>query len=81
MAMVSYMQEEHQTRKWLPAGKEIQSERDVHCRYADDFRIFCRTKDVAERTKCAVTLWLKERAETGNFRKENKDSQREKSLF
>ena len=30
-------------------------------RYADDFRIFCRTKDVAERTKCAVTLWLKER--------------------
>lgn len=31
MAMVSYMQEERQTRKWLPAGKEIQSERDVHC--------------------------------------------------
>jgi len=30
-------------------------------RYADDFRIFCRTKDIAERTKCAVTLWLKER--------------------
>ena len=30
-------------------------------RYADDFRIFCRTKDSAERTKCAVTLWLKER--------------------
>lgn len=30
-------------------------------RYADDFRIFCRTRDVAERTKCAVTLWLKER--------------------
>lgn len=30
-------------------------------RYADDFRIFCRTKDAAERTKCAVTLWLKER--------------------
>ena len=30
-------------------------------RYADYFRIFCRTKDSAERTKCAVTLWLKER--------------------
>ena len=30
-------------------------------RYADDFRIFCRTKTDAEKTKIAVTLWLKER--------------------
>lgn len=30
-------------------------------RYADDFRIFCRTKTVAERTKIALTQWLKER--------------------
>lgn len=30
-------------------------------RYADDFRIFCRTKDAAERTKIAVILWLRER--------------------
>ena len=30
-------------------------------RYADDFRIFCRTKTAAEKTKIAVTQWLKER--------------------
>ena len=30
-------------------------------RYADDFRIFCSTKDCAERTLVAVTQWLKER--------------------
>ena len=30
-------------------------------RYADDFRIFCRTKTTAERTKIAITQWLKER--------------------
>lgn len=30
-------------------------------RYADDFRIFCRTKSAAERAKFAVALWLKER--------------------
>lgn len=30
-------------------------------RYADDFRIFCRKKDSAERTKIAVTQWLSER--------------------
>jgi group II intron reverse transcriptase/maturase len=30
-------------------------------RYADDFRIFCRTKTAAENTKTAVTNWLKER--------------------
>lgn len=30
-------------------------------RYADDFRIFCRDKVSAEKTKIAVTQWLKER--------------------
>ena len=30
-------------------------------RYADDFRIFCRTKTAAERTKIAITQWLEER--------------------
>ena len=30
-------------------------------RYADDFRIFCRTKTTAEKTKIAITQWLKER--------------------
>lgn len=30
-------------------------------RYADDFRIFCRSKEDAEKTKEAVTRWLKER--------------------
>jgi len=30
-------------------------------RYADDFRIFCRTKSDAEKTKIAITQWLSER--------------------
>ena len=30
-------------------------------RYADDFRIFCRTKTTAEKTKIAITQWLFER--------------------
>lgn len=30
-------------------------------RYADDFRIFCRTKADAQKTKIAVTQWLTER--------------------
>ena len=30
-------------------------------RYADDFRILCRTKEQADRTLIAVTQWLKER--------------------
>ena len=30
-------------------------------RYADDFRIFCRTKADADRTKVAVTQWLSDR--------------------
>ena len=30
-------------------------------RYADDFRIFCKTKNEAEKAKIAVTQWLSER--------------------
>ena len=30
-------------------------------RYADDFRIFCRTKTEAERAKIAITQWLEKR--------------------
>ncbi len=30
-------------------------------RYADDFRIFCKTKTAAEKTKIAITQWLSER--------------------
>lgn len=30
-------------------------------RYADDFRIFCRTKNEAEKAKIAITQWLSER--------------------
>lgn len=30
-------------------------------RYADDFRIFCRTKSDAAKTKIAITQWLKDR--------------------
>ena len=30
-------------------------------RYADDFRIFCRNKEDALRTKEAVTAWITER--------------------
>jgi len=30
-------------------------------RYADDFRIFCRTKNDAEKTKIAITQWLLDR--------------------
>jgi group II intron reverse transcriptase/maturase len=30
-------------------------------RYCDDFKIMCRTRDVAERTFIAVKMWLKER--------------------
>ena len=30
-------------------------------RYADDFRVFCRTKTAAIKTKIAVTQWLSER--------------------
>ena len=30
-------------------------------RYADDFRVFCRTKNDADKTKIAITKWLSER--------------------
>lgn len=30
-------------------------------RYADDFRVFCKTKNAAKRTKIAITQWIQER--------------------
>lgn len=30
-------------------------------RYASDFRLFCRTKTTAEKTKIAIMQWLQER--------------------
>ena len=44
-------------------------------RYADDFRIFCRNKEDALRTKEAVTAWINREAEAGGIARENKDSQ------
>ncbi len=72
----SQWQEHPVTRKyWMgknKGGSEIKSTgyramkstrlKEMHIvRYADDFRIFCRTKNEAERTKIAVTQWLSER--------------------
>ena len=38
------------------------SMKEMHIvRYADDFRIFCRNKEVSLRTKEAVTAWITER--------------------
>jgi len=45
--------------KWM--RKETKLKEMYIVRYADDFRIFCRTKTDAERTKIAVTQWLSER--------------------
>ena len=42
--------------------KKHRNEKKMHIiRYADDFRIFCRTKEDAVRTKEAVTEWIEER--------------------
>ncbi len=43
------------------AMKKTQLKEMFIIRYADDFRIFCRTKTDAEKTKIAVTQWLSER--------------------
>lgn len=45
--------------KWMRTMTELKEMYIV--RYADDFRIFCRTKTEAERTKIAITQWLQER--------------------
>ncbi len=45
--------------KWM--RKETRLKEMYIVRYADDFRIFCRTKADAERTKIAITQWLEER--------------------
>ena len=48
--------------KYLTFGIDADSVRSAKPRLERiETDIFCRTKDVAERTKCAVTLWLKER--------------------
>lgn len=41
--------------------RETQLKEMYIVRYADDFRIFCRTKNDAEKVKIAVTQWLLER--------------------
>lgn len=48
-------------KSWIPRYAYNPLKRNAHCRYADDFRIFCQNKDSAERTLIAVTKWLKER--------------------
>lgn len=45
--------------RWM--RKETRLKEMYIVRYADDFRIFCRTKADAERTKIAITQWLEER--------------------
>ena len=30
-------------------------------RYADDFRVFCRYKESAEKAKIAITQWIEQR--------------------
>lgn len=43
------------------AMKKTQLKEMFIVRYADDFRIFCRTKTDAEKTRIAATQWLAER--------------------
>lgn len=50
-------------------------------RYADDFRIFCRSKDDAVKTMEAVTQWLEERLRLEVSPEKNTDSECEKTLF
>ena len=45
--------------KWMREETKLKEMYIV--RYADDFRIFCRTRTEAERTKIAITQWLNER--------------------
>lgn len=45
--------------KWMRTNTKIKEMYIV--RYADDFRIFCRTKNDADRTLIAVTQWLQKR--------------------
>ena len=82
MAMESDMQKEMSDLKTGTDRRKKSNLKEMFIvRYADDFRIYCRTKDTAERTMHAVIQWLREKAETGNLRKENKDYQCQKSLL
>lgn len=47
--------------KGYTAMRETKLKEMYIVRYADDFRIFCRTKVDAEKTKIAVTQWLEKR--------------------
>ncbi len=51
---------EHRNNSYKAMRKTALKEMYI-VRYADDFRIYCRTRKDAVRTKTAVTLWLKER--------------------
>ena len=49
------------SNKWKKMRKSSDLKEMYIVRYADDFRIFCRTKTDAEKTKIAITQWLSER--------------------
>ena len=49
------------TKNGYKAMRKTQLKEMYIVRYADDFRIFCKTKTVAERTKITITNWLSER--------------------
>lgn len=50
-------------------------------RYADDFRILCRTKTQAEKARIAVTQWLHERLRLEVSPEKNKDCQCQTQVF
>ena len=49
------------TKKGYTAMRKTNLKEMYIVRYADDFRIFCRTKTAAEKTKITITKWLQER--------------------
>ena len=49
------------TQKWNKLRAKTELKEMYIVRYADDFRILCRTREQADRTLIAVTQWLKER--------------------
>ncbi len=42
-------------------------------RYADDFRVFCRYKESAEKTKIAITQWIEQRLKLEVSQEKNKN--------
>lgn len=57
---VNDMYSQHQSG-YAAMKKNTQLKEMFIVRYADDFRVFCRTKTSAEKTKVAITQWLYER--------------------